>query len=153
MAGKYNKNFALLLNTILEMSEQQQDQLLKHAIGIKDNRHKSRVPCLIYAKHDVGGESENSFILDINTYGAFVETEKDFKKGENIYISFFDPFNNRTIRITGNIVRKENNGFGVHFDTYSFLMECLDEFLSELTKFRGAVINNDSVLHAFGIEV
>jgi hypothetical protein len=137
---RYNRNFSILLNIILEMSEEKQHLLLQHALELSNKRLKKRVPCLIYAVFSVRDEEYNGFILDINYSGAFIETEKQFVLNSLISLSFFDPFAQHEIVLRGRILWQTASGIGVSFIFHYAAGKQLKSFLTELRKYEGQVI-------------
>jgi Tfp pilus assembly protein PilZ len=112
---KYNTNFARLLMMVLEMSEDQQRVLLKNAQQILEKRKRPRNPCLIPADYNVLNTSYRSFILDINNFGVYIETNGEFAAGQNIILSFDNPFSREKYKLSGEIVWSQPNAIGVKF--------------------------------------
>lgn len=139
---KYDPGFALLTKLFLDMPEVQQKQIIDYALKVRDLRHKKRIPCLIYTTYKINHNSYNGFVLDINIYGAFIETDQSFGIGRTMNLAFFDPFAGTEIRITGVIVRSTESGVGVDFYNYDNSVKKLENFLSELRKYNGKVIKH-----------
>jgi Tfp pilus assembly protein PilZ len=112
---KYNTNFARLLMMVLEMTEDQQRILLKNAQQILEKRKKPRNPCLIPADYNVLNMSYRSFILDINKFGVYIETSGQFAAGQNIILSFDNPFSREKYKLAGEIVWSTADAIGVKF--------------------------------------
>jgi hypothetical protein len=89
---RYSTSFSRLLMLILDMSEAQQLTLLDHAKHIVDKRTKPRNPCLIPVNYTLEQRNHISFILDINSFGAYIETSEPFPVGQQIDLTFFNPF-------------------------------------------------------------
>jgi len=115
MIKKYNTNFSNLLMLILEMSEEQQFSLLQQARQLIDKRRKNRTPCLIPAHYQIYDNSYQSFILDINDSGAFIETNEGFPIGQPVRLEFFDPFSRKFSKVVGEIVWSGLHAVGVKF--------------------------------------
>ena len=58
-------------------------------------------------------------ILDINSYGAYVDMDESFPTGQNIYLSFFNPFSERHMDLGGKIIWSSIDGIGVSFNDLS----------------------------------
>ena len=115
MIKKYNTNFSALLKLILDMSEEQQSVLLRHAQGLFDKRKSNRVHCLIPAYYYVHNKSNHSFILDINDSGAFIETNEGYPVGLSVVLEYFDPFKRKPLKVSGKIVWSGLHSIGIKF--------------------------------------
>ena len=67
------------------------------------------VECLI-KKRDYDG-----VILDLNSYGAYIDTNEPFPIGQEISLSFFNPFSYKRMQLTGEVVWSNTHGIGVSF--------------------------------------
>jgi len=113
---RYSTSFSRLLMLILDMSETQQLMLLNHAKGIVDKRSKPRNPCLIPAYYTLEQQNYISFILDINAFGAYIETSEPFPVGQRINLTFFNPFSHKHIDLAGQIIWSSAYAIGVKFN-------------------------------------
>jgi hypothetical protein len=113
---RYSTSFSRLLMLILDMSEAQQLMLISHAKDIVDKRTKPRNPCLIPVNYTLEERNFNSFILDINSFGAYIETSEPFPIGRQINLTFFNPFSHKHIDLTGQIIWSNNDAIGVRFN-------------------------------------
>jgi len=113
---RYSTSFSRLLMLILDMSEAQQLMLLKHAKDIVDKRTKPRNPCLIPVNYTLKKRSFYSFILDINSFGAYIETSQPFPVGQQINLTFFNPFSHKYIDLAGQIIWSSAYAIGVRFN-------------------------------------
>jgi hypothetical protein len=112
---RYNTSFSRLLMLILDMSETQQLMLLNHAKDIVDKRTKPRNPCLIPVNYTLEQRNHLSFILDINAFGAYIETSQSFPVGQQITLTFFNPFSQKNIDLAGEIIWSSTYAIGVKF--------------------------------------
>ena len=103
------------MSLILEMSEDEQELLLKQALKITDKRKMLRLHCLIRSNYHVTAKSYIGYILDINDNGAFIETDKQFPKGFILRLQYFDPFCRKPQETPGEIVWSRSDGIGVKF--------------------------------------
>ena len=113
---RYSTSFSRLLMLILDMSEAQQLMLLNHAKDIVDKRTKPRNPCLIPVNYTLKQRNFNSFILDINSFGAYIETSGPFPVGQQINLTFFNPFSHKHIDLAGQIIWSSAYAIGVKFN-------------------------------------
>jgi hypothetical protein len=112
---RYSTSFSRLLMLILDMSEAQQLTLLDHAKHIVDKRTKPRNPCLIPVNYTLEQQNHISFILDINSFGAYIETSEPFPVGQQIDLTFFNPFSHKHIDLAGQIIWSSAYAIGVKF--------------------------------------
>ena len=117
---KYSTAFSKLTSLILNMSEVERVILLKQAQKIINNRKKFRTPCLIPAYYNVSETSYESYILDINDYGAFIETDERFPIGQNIKLTYYNPFSRKPVNLKGEIVWSSSDGIGVKFKYFLY---------------------------------
>ena len=113
---QYNTNFSRLLKLVLNMSEREQLRLLEYAKSIIDERILPRNPCLIPVNCTLKDRTYDGLILDINSYGAYVDTNEPCPIGQEIYLSFFNPFSERHMDLGGKIIWSSTNGIGVSFN-------------------------------------
>jgi hypothetical protein len=107
---RYSTSFSRLLMLILDMSEAQQLMLINHAKDIPRN------PCLIPVNYTLEERNFHSFILDINSFGAYIETNEPFPVGQQINLTFFNPFSHKHIDLAGQIIWSSAYAIGVRFD-------------------------------------
>ena len=113
---RYSTSFSRLLMLILDMSEAQQLMLLNHAKEIVDKRTKPRNPCLIPVNYTLEERNFHSFMLDINSFGAYIETSEPFPVGQQINLTFFNPFSHKHIDLAGQIIWSRTHAIGVRFN-------------------------------------
>ena len=117
---KYSTAFSKLTSLILNMSDVERTILLKQAQNIINNRKKYRTPCLIPAYYSISETSYVSYILDINDYGAFIETDERFPIGQNIQLKYYNPFSRKPMNLKGEIVWSSSDGIGVKFKYFLY---------------------------------
>lgn len=61
----------------------------------------------------------NGQIRDISRGGAFIETDSTFPIGKKIVLTLSGKMVKKRVRLTGWIMRKDNDGFGISFDRRS----------------------------------
>jgi Tfp pilus assembly protein PilZ len=84
-----------------------------------ERRGDSRRQCLIPVDYLVKGQIFKSYILDISTYGVFIETDLTFASGLDIRLTFSLPDQKDPFNLNGEIVWSGSQGFGVKFNYIS----------------------------------
>jgi hypothetical protein len=116
---RYNTTFSRLLKLVLDMSEREQFRLIEYAKSIIDERTLPRNICLIPANCTLKDRTFDGLILDINSYGAYVDTNEPCPIGQEIYLSFYNPFSYKNMDLGGKIVWSSNHGIGLRFNDLS----------------------------------
>ncbi len=116
---RYNTTFSRLLKLVLDMSEREQLRLLEYAKSIIDERTLPRNHCLIQANCTLKDRTFDGLILDINLYGAYVDTNEPCTIGQEIYLSFYNPFSYKNMNLGGKIVWSSSYGIGLRFNDLS----------------------------------
>jgi hypothetical protein len=131
-----------IIKRIIDMSDNQRLILMKHLEEIAsgtnngDKRRQPRKDCLINVNMMLQGPNYNSYILDINQYGAYIETSESFAVGQQMKLTFASPDSRKPLDVTGEIIRKDNQGVGIRFRNLSD---------NELQTIRSFVENQDAV--------
>ncbi|MCK5488050.1 MAG: PilZ domain-containing protein, partial [Desulfobacterales bacterium] len=73
----------------------------------------------------------NSFILDINAFGAYIETSGTFPVGQELNLTFFNPFSHKHIDLGGEIIWSSNYAVGVKFNNLPRRRTEMIEFFTE----------------------
>ena len=128
---RYSTTFSRLLMLILDMSEEQQLFLLNQAKHIVDKRTKHRNPCLIPVNYTLEKRDYNSFMLDINAFGAYIETNELFPVGQELNLNFFNPFSHKHIDLEGEIIWSSNYAIGVKFNNLPRRRSEMIDFFAE----------------------
>jgi Tfp pilus assembly protein PilZ len=116
---RYNTTFSRLLKLILNMSEREQLLLLKYAKSIVDDRTLPRNLCLIPVDCKIKKRNYDGVILDLNSYGAYIDTNEPFPIGQEINLFFFNPFSDKNMQLDANVIWSNPNGIGVSFNDLS----------------------------------
>jgi hypothetical protein len=116
---RYNTTFSRLLKLVLDMSEREQLRLLDYAKSIIDERTLQRNICMIPVNFTLKDQTCDGLILDLNSYGAYVYTNETLPIGQEIYLSFFNPFSLKDMNLGGTIVWGDSNGIGISFNDLS----------------------------------
>jgi hypothetical protein len=116
---RYNTTFSRLLKLVLDMSEREQLRLLEYAKSIIDERTFPRNLCLIPTNCTLKDRTFDGLILDLNQYGAYVDTNEPCPIGQEIYLSFYNPFSYKNMDLGGKIIWSSTQGAGVKFNDLS----------------------------------
>ncbi len=108
-----------MLNLIHNLSNEKKQQLLDLLIEWqkKEQRGHSRIPCLIAVDYTTTQRVYRDFIHDLSKGGVFIETREPFQIGEIISLTFSLPNSQSHFKIAGKIIRSEEGGIAVQFDT------------------------------------
>jgi len=112
---------AHLFKLIIEMPDDQQLMLIKELeeISVKsgslDKRSHWRKPCLISVDYIVENHKFKSFMLDISTFGVFIETKNIFPVGKEIVMTFTLSNYKKPFKLTGEIIWSGSQGIGAKF--------------------------------------
>ena len=116
---RYNTTFSRLLSLILTMSEREQLLLLQYAKSIVDDRALPRNLCLVPVNCRIKKRNYDGVILDINSYGAYIDTNEPFPTGQEINLYFFNPFSDKNMQLDAKVIWSNPNGIGVSFNDWS----------------------------------
>jgi hypothetical protein len=116
---KYNTYYSRLLMLALDMSEEQQKAVLDFAQEVFDKRKDRRKDCLISINYTIDNKSYNSYILDLNDSGAYIETDQYFLSGQYFDLNFVNPFSGKKISAISEIVWSCPDAMGVKFNSLS----------------------------------
>jgi Tfp pilus assembly protein PilZ len=111
----------LLLKTAIDMSNEQRFIFMKHLeemqaeTGKKERREHARKDCLINVNFKIRGQKFSSYILDISSSGAFIETSEPFTRGLKMLLHFSSPETRNPLDLIGEIVWADTRGVGVKF--------------------------------------
>jgi Tfp pilus assembly protein PilZ len=110
-----------LLKTAIDMSNEQRFILMKHLeemhieTGKTERRKDTRKDCLINVNFKIRGQRFSSYILDISSSGAFIETGESFTSGLKMLLHFSSPETRNPLDLIGEIVWTDPRGVGVKF--------------------------------------
>ena len=116
---RYNTTFSRLLKLFFNMSETERLALLKYANSMADERTLPRNTCLIPVDCIFEQRNYRGLILDINAYGAYIDTNKSFPIGQPTNLFFFNPFSQKNVKLDGKIIWSSDHGIGVRFSEWS----------------------------------
>ena len=110
-----------LLKTAIDMTNEQRFIFMKHLeemqseTGKTERRKHTRKDCLINVNFKIRGQKFSSYILDISSSGAFIETSDSFAGGLKMLLHFSSPENRKPLDLIGEIVWADPRGIGVKF--------------------------------------
>jgi len=110
-----------LLKTAIDMSSEQRFIFMKHLeeiqseTGIQERREHRRKECLINVNFKIRGQKFSSYILDISSSGAFIESGESFATGLKMLLHFSSPQTREPLDLIGQIVWAAPRGVGVKF--------------------------------------
>ena len=114
-AGKH------LLKKIIDLSFEQQLLFLNKLeeavakIGFSEKRHQPRKTCLINVNVSLPTPIYDSYILDINPHGAYIECHESYSVGQEVVLMFASPDSGAPIKVTGKFIWIDKHGAGVKF--------------------------------------
>lgn len=82
----------------------------------KDRRHHARKPCLLKVGYATMDLSFIDFITDINSWGAFIQSDKKVPVGESISMTIPLHGDEQSIKIIGEVMWSSPQGLGVKFN-------------------------------------
>jgi Tfp pilus assembly protein PilZ len=110
-----------LLKTAIDMSNEQRFIFMKHLeemqseTSITERREHRRKDCLINVNFKIRGQKFSSYILDISSSGAFIESGESFTTGLKMLLHFSSPQTREPLDLIGQIVWAAPRGVGVKF--------------------------------------
>ncbi len=110
-----------LLKMCIDMSKEQRFIFMKHLEEMQpekdkpDRREHARKDCLINVSFKIRGQKFSSYILDISSSGAFIETSESFSSGLKMLLEFSSPEDRQALSLIGEIVWADPRGIGVKF--------------------------------------
>ncbi|WP_319410174.1 PilZ domain-containing protein [uncultured Desulfosarcina sp.] len=112
-----NKLTERLISAISKLSPQRKKMLneLLEEWERLDYREDSRIPCFLPVDYSTNDRVYQDFINNLSKGGVFIETLSPFRVGQSISLIFTLPLMQKTFKISGTIVRTEQDGIGVKF--------------------------------------
>ncbi len=112
-----NKLTERLIQAVSKLSPQRKkmlDELLKEWERL-DYREDSRIPCFLPVDYSTNDRVYQDFINNLSKGGVYIETLSPFRIGQLVSLIFSLPSMQKTFKISGTIVRTEQDGIGVKF--------------------------------------
>jgi Tfp pilus assembly protein PilZ len=107
-----------LIQAVKRLSPQRKkmlDELLREWERL-DYREDSRIPCFLPVDYSTTDRVYQDFINNLSSGGVFIETSASLKAGQTIALIFTVPSLQKSFKISGTIVRTEQDGIGVKFN-------------------------------------
>jgi Tfp pilus assembly protein PilZ len=101
------------------MPEEERDVLLRdlfeEELESRGERVFKRVPVFTAVDYAVEGRAYQDFARNVGAGGVFIETPEQFSVGQTVSLTFSLPNYTSVIKITGEIIRTTQQGFGIEF--------------------------------------
>jgi len=106
-----------LIQAVTKLSPQRKKMLeeLLNEWERLDYREDSRIPCFLPVDYSTTNRVYQDFINNLSNGGVFIETAAALSKGQTISLIFTVPTLQKSFKISGTIVRTEQDGIGVKF--------------------------------------
>ncbi|MFY9944185.1 MAG: PilZ domain-containing protein [Desulfobacterales bacterium] len=102
------------LMTILMESQKRKDESESQG---RDLRRFPRFNCMVAVDYDINDWSCQNFVRNISLGGAYIETQDPITLGEIIQMNFSSANLRNHLSVSGKVVRRDANGFGVQFES------------------------------------
>ena len=108
-----------ITSLVANLSDEKKQMLLETLIEWqqKEQRSDSRIACLIAVDYATEKRAYRDFMQDLSKGGVFIETREPLNIGEALSLTFTMPKTGSNFKISGKIVRSDDKGVGVEFDT------------------------------------
>jgi CheY-like chemotaxis protein len=104
-----------LMALLLESGRLTDERTSRHP----DQRAYQRANCLVAVDYDLSDWSYQCFLRDISLGGAYIETAQQIQPGQKIILTLSAPGTERNCAISGRVVRRDDKGIGVQFESLS----------------------------------
>jgi hypothetical protein len=106
-----------LIQAVTKLSPQRKKMLdaLLSEWELLDYREDSRIPCFLPVDYSTTDRVYQDFINNLSNGGVFIETAASLNENQSISMIFTVPALQKSFKISGTIVRKEEDGIGVRF--------------------------------------
>ena len=112
-----NKLTDRLIQAVTKLSPQRKKMLeaLLNEWERLDYREDSRIPCFLPVDYSASDRVYQDFINNLSNGGVFIETAAPLGVSQPISLIFTVPSLQKTFKISGTIIRTEQDGIGVKF--------------------------------------
>ena len=120
-AKKYNVILAKLFQVVINLDEEQQQTLLRHAeeLLVREKRGGFRAPCRIPINYAAYDRLYTNYIKNISPSGLFIQTQRPLLVGDEIIMTFRLESDEKPLKLKGEIARADRDGVGVEFKDIS----------------------------------
>jgi Tfp pilus assembly protein PilZ len=117
----YNVILSKLFQVIVDLSEEQQKELLDHAeqLLVNEKRENIRKSCNIPINYAANDHVYANQIKNISANGLFIETRRPLIRGDEVIMNFKMEGFDKSLKLKGEIARANQIGFGVAFKNVS----------------------------------
>jgi len=125
---KYNVVISKLFQVVINLGEEQQEALLRHAeeLLVKEKRVGIRKSCSIPINYAVYDRVYSNHIKNISSKGLFIETHRPLLVGDEIVMTFRLEGFDKPFKLCGEIAHATRLGVGVEFkDIIPYIEEML----------------------------
>ena len=132
---KYSTLIYKLFDIILNLSEEQQRTLLKHAeeMFLAEKRADIRKACKIPVYYATYDRVYSNYVKNISRNGLFIETQRPLFVGEEILMTFRLKGFDKPVKIKGEVAHATRAGIGVEFKNASpFLIEVIGILIDQM---------------------
>jgi len=122
---KYNVVISKLFQVVINLGEEQQEALLRHAeeLLVKEKRIGIRKSCSIPINYAVYDRVYSNHIKNISPQGLFIKTHRPLLVGDEIVMTFRLEGFDKPFKLWGEIVHATRLGVGVEFKDISPYIE------------------------------
>jgi len=122
---KYNVVISQLFQIVINLGEEQQEALLRHAkeLLVKEKRSGIRMPCNIPISFAAYDRVYSSHIKNISSQGLFIDTQRPLLVGDEIVMTFRLDGIDKPLKVRGEIAHATRAGVGVEFKDISPYVE------------------------------
>jgi len=122
---KYNVVLSKLFQVVINLGEEQQEALLRHAeeLLVKDKRSGIRRSCNIPINYAAYDRVYSNHIKNISPKGLFIETQRPLLVGDEIIMTFRLEGFDKPLKVRGEIAHATRFGVGVEFKNISPYIE------------------------------
>lgn len=108
-----------ITSLVANLSDEKKQMLLETLIEWqqKEQRNDSRLTCMIAVDYATQKRAYRDFMQDLSKGGVYIETREPLNIGEALSLTFTMPKSGSHFKIGGKIVRWDEKGVGVEFDT------------------------------------
>jgi len=122
---KYNVVLSKLFQVVINLGEEQQEALLRHAeeLLVKEKRSAIRRSCSIPINYAAYDRVYSNHIKNISPKGLFIETQRPLLVGDEIIMTFRLEGFDKPLKVRGEIAHATRLGVGVEFKNISPYIE------------------------------
>lgn len=132
---KYNVVISKLFQIVINLGEEQQEALLRHAeeLLVKEKRVSIRKSCNIPINYAVYDRVFSNHIKNISSRGLFIETHRPLLVGDEIVMTFRLEGFDKPFKVRGEIAHATRLGVGVEFkDVSPYIEEMLRSIIKRM---------------------